>query len=58
MTLAKDLRRQAKRPEEPLFGRALTEDMYNNLSNDQIGQLYELFKVKKATPLMRLCEGF
>ena len=46
MTLARQLRRQAKRPDEPLFGKTLTEESYNEMSNDQIGQLYELFKVK------------
>ena len=44
MTLAQQLKRQRRHPAEPLFGRTLTEQEYTAMSDQQVAQLFELFK--------------
>ena len=44
MTLAQQLKRQRLRPSEPLFGKPLTEQEYSAMSDQQVAQLFELFK--------------
>ena len=44
MTIAKQLKRQRLHPEEPLFGKTLTEQEYCAMSDQQVAQLFELFK--------------